>query len=183
MKKTLIIHPKDDSTSFLEVVYKNIENKTVVTGGISKQALKTMIEEHDRVMMMGHGSPHGLFSIGNFHNTQGGLIIDHTMVRYLEKKDDNVFIWCNADQFVNHFKLKGFYSGMFISEVIEANYCGVFGTNQELIDESNYSFVNIISNYINDNKQTIYDKVRNEYGLLAENNPVALYNNNRLYCN
>jgi len=183
MKKTLVIHPKDNSTTFLEHVYQNIENKTVVTGGITKHALKTMIEEHDRVMMMGHGSPQGLFSIGNFHNTQGGLIIDHTMVKYLDEKDDNVFIWCNADMFVNHFKLKGFYSGMFISEVIEADYCKVFGTDQEIIDESNMSFVNIISNYINEDKKSIYEKVRNEYGLLAETNPVALYNNHRLYCN
>lgn len=181
--KTLVIHPKDNSTSFLEVVYKNIENKTVVTGGISKNSLKTMIQEHDRVMMMGHGSPQGLFSVGNFYNTQGGLIIDHTMVRYLDEKDDNVFIWCNADMFVNHFKLKGFYSGMFISEVIEANYCGVLGTDQELIDESNYSFVNIISNHITNNKSVIFENVKKEYGLLAETNPVALYNNNRLYYN
>jgi hypothetical protein len=53
--------------------------------------------------------------------------------------------------------------------------------SQEVVDESNYGFVNIIAKYINNNKQLIYENVKNEYGLIAENNPVALYNNNRLY--
>ena len=35
--------------------------------------------------------------------------------------------------------------------------------------------------YINNDKQLIHENVKNEYGLIAENNPVALYNNNRLF--
>ena len=64
--KTLIVHPKDDSTFFLDIVYKNIPNKTIITGGITKTELKELIKSHDRVMMMGHGSPGGLFSVGQF---------------------------------------------------------------------------------------------------------------------
>jgi len=97
--KTLIVHPKDDTTSFLDIVYTPIPNKTVITGGISKEDLRELIEQHDRVMMMGHGSPGGLFSVGQFKDTHG-FIIDHTMVPLLEKKDNSVFIWCNADMFV-----------------------------------------------------------------------------------
>jgi hypothetical protein len=103
------------------------------------------------------------------------------MVPALNEKDNSVFIWCNADKFVNTFKLKGFYSGMFISEVGEAYYCGLPGTEQEQVDESNFKFVNIISKYINEDKNIIHEKVTKEYGLIAEENPVALYNNNRLY--
>jgi hypothetical protein len=180
--KTLVIHPKDKSTDFLETVYKNIENKTVVRGGMSKTEVDEMIQNHDRVMMMGHGLPYGLMSVGQFHGTHG-LIIDETTVKYLKEKDNSVFIWCNADQFVNHFKLKGFYSGMFISEVGEANCCGISKPNQDMVDISNDTFVNIISHYINEDKQVIHDKVTKEYGLLAIDNPVALYNNTRLYIN
>jgi hypothetical protein len=72
---------------------------------------------------------------------------------------------------------------MFISEVGEATYCGLPGMDQETVDESNYGFVNIISKYINDNKENIYENVRNEYGIIASDNPVALYNYNRLYIN
>ena len=178
--KTLIVHPEDSSTSFLEIVYKTIENKTVITGGITKTELYKLIMEHDRIMMMGHGSPGGLFSVGKFENS-GAYIIDQTTISYLKPKTDSVFIWCNADKFVDMYKLRGFYSGMFISEVSEAYYCGLPGTKQEVVDESNYGFCDIISKYINEDKDIIYENVKKEYGLIAENNPVALYNNNRLY--
>jgi hypothetical protein len=182
--KTLIIHPADESTTFLDIVYKNIPNKTVVKGGCSKMDVMNLIKEHDRVMMMGHGSPGGLFSIGQFDNCgakYGGYIIDQSMVPLLKEKDNSVFIWCNADKFVNVFGLLGFYSGMFISEVGEALYCGLPGTQQGEVDESNYGFVNIVGKYINEDKNVIYENVMKEYGIIAEENPVALYNHNRLY--
>jgi len=72
---------------------------------------------------------------------------------------------------------------MFISEVGEAYYCGLPGTKQDVVDESNYGFCHILAECINENVDTIYEKVKNEYGLIAESNPVALYNNNRLYLN
>lgn len=178
--KTLVIHPQDPSTTFLEIVYANVENKTVITGGISKGEVMKLIMEHDRIMMMGHGSPGGLFGVGAFTNC-GGYIIDQSSIPYLVNKKDNVFIWCNADKFVDMYELKGFYSGMFISEVGEAYYCGLPGTDQEQVDESNYGFVNIISKYINEDTNTIHENVKREYGLIAEENPVALYNHNRLY--
>lgn len=178
--KTLIIHPEDSSTSFLEIVYEPIKNKTVITGGMSKNDLIKQIEKHDRIMMMGHGSPGGLFSVGNFENS-GAYIVDQNMVPYLRTKNQNVYIWCNADKFVDMYKLKGFYSGMFISEVGEAYYCGLPGTKQEVVDESNFGFCEIISKYINETTNVIYENVKKEYGLIANENPVALYNNNRLY--
>jgi len=178
--KTLIIHPKDESTFFLDIVYKNVPNKTVVTGGITRIELVNLIESHDRIMMLGHGTPDGLLSIGQFPDP-GWFIIDRWMAPLLETKENNVFIWCNADQFVNKYKLKGFYSGMFISEVGEAYYCGLPGTSQDLVDESNYGFCEILGEHINESKDIIYDTVREEYGKIASTNPVALYNHKRLY--
>ncbi len=178
--KTLIIHPEDESTSFLDIVYKNIPNKTVITGGCSKADVQQLIREHDRIMMMGHGSPAGLFSVGMFQYSNG-YIIDHNTAPILKNKDNSVFIWCNADKYVQTLGLKGFYSGMFISEIEEADYCGIPGTDQELIDESNFGFCNIISKYINEDKNVIHENVLKEYGVIAENNPVALYNHMRLY--
>ena len=70
---------------------------------------------------------------------------------------------------------------MFISEVGEAEYCKVYGTDQEIVDESNYGFVNIIGKHINQDKTLIHENVRKEYGVIAESNPVAYYNNSRLY--
>jgi hypothetical protein len=178
--RTLIVHPKDPSTTFLNVVYKNIPNKTVIDGGISKSELVDLIESHDRVMMMGHGSPGGLFAVGEFTD-KSAYIIDQSIVPSLLKKDNNVFIWCNADKFVEVYGLKGFYSGMFISEVGEATYCGIPGMDQETVDESNYGFVEIISKFIVEDTKTIHENVLKEYAVIAENNPIAFYNYNRLY--
>ena len=178
--KTLIIHPADPSTSFLDIVYESVQDKTLITCGVSKGDLIRLINEHDRVMMMGHGSPAGLFAVGQFKNV-GAYIIDQSMIPYLKQKHNNVYIWCNADKFVDVFGLKGFYSGMFISEVGEANYCGLPGMSQEIVDESNYGFCNIVAKYINEDKELIHENVKKEYGMIAESNPVALYNNNRLY--
>ena len=179
---TLIIHPHDPSTLFLKTIYESIPNKTLVDGFVTKDELWSMVDSHDRVMMMGHGSPLGLFSVGQFYGVHpSGYIIDHTFVELLRKKTNNVFIWCNADIFVERFELEGFYTGMFISEVDEATYCGVFGTDQELIDGSNNGFCNIIAKYINEDKTIIHENVLKEYGEIANQNPVAYYNNLRLY--
>ncbi len=66
---------------------------------------------------MGHGSPKGLFGI-NFNRS---YVIDEDTVDSLQYKKC-IFIWCHADQFVKEHNLKGFHSGMFISEVGEIGY-------------------------------------------------------------
>ena len=178
--KTLIIHPKDKSTQFLDIVYNPIPNKTIITGGVSQEELIKLIEEHDRVMMCGHGSPYGLFAVGQFPDTKG-YVIGANMVEELSKKDNSIFIWCNADQFVNFHKLKGFFSGMFISEVGEAYYCGLPGTKQDEVNESNFGFCNLLSECINEPQEVMYNTIKTNYGKIAEENSVALYNHNRLY--
>jgi hypothetical protein len=162
-EKTLIIHPKDNSTDFLKGIYKNIPNITLITEGKSKNEIKQLIEKHDRIMMMGHGSSNGLFAVGDWPDKHS-YIIDESIVNILSKKDNSVFIWCNADGFVNKFKLKGFFSGMFISE-------------------SNYGFVNIVSEHIYKPQDEMYNQITNKYNILAKYNKVASYNSIRLYLN
>lgn len=178
--KTLIIHPKDKSTDFLKPIYKNIPNKTLVTGGNTKDELKDLILKHDRTIMLGHGCPYGLFGVGQFPDTKG-LIIDKTFVDVLSK-GENIYIWCNSDKFVNGNNLKGFFSGMFISEVGESMYCGV-PNKQSVVDESNNTFSLILSKYVTESVDTIYKKVRREYGCITDTNEVAKYNHERLYVN
>jgi len=131
---------------------------------------------------MGHGSPNGLFSVGNF-TTKSPYIIGSHCVELLQQNDSNVYIWCNADKFVQKYLLKGFYTGMFISEVAEANYCGVYDTTQDMVDESNDLFAEVLGNHINEDKYTIYKQVRSGYGDIIKHNPVANYNWKRLYVN
>ena len=173
--KNLIIHPEDTSTDFLKAIYINANNATIINNDINKKQLKQLITEHDRIIMLGHGSPEGLFSYSN-----SGFIIDDTTVKMLRNKEC-ISIWCNADEFMNKHKLNGFYSGMFISEVIEANICGLPNISQETITTSNDYFAKLLGEVINEPLDVINEHVKINYELLARSNSIALYNYNRLY--
>ena len=185
--KTLVIHPKDTSTDFLSPIYAGLENVTLVTGGWSQTQIQEAIQTHDQVMMMGHGSPSGLFSVGQFsiENPYSSHVIGASMVEALSQKDNNIFIWCNADQFVTKHGLKGFYSGMFVSEVGEAFYCGVKTFDQASVDESNDTFARQLGECLGATRapDQIFDQIRGQYGLLAETNAIDKYNHQRLYLN
>lgn len=178
--KTLIVHPQDPTTDFLKPIYANIENKTLITSGVSKNELRQLIIEHDRIICCGHGSPEGLLSVGQFLGVNSD-IIDDTMVDILSQKKDNIFVWCNADQFVERNGLEGFYSGMFISEIQEAWYFNFYDLDRNAITESNEMFAHIVSKYINHPLDVLHKNVIKEYGLLANSNPIAKFNHERLY--
>lgn len=167
--KTLVIHPSDRSTDFLKPIYegKGWTEVTKRTGEISEYETRKLIREHDRIIMMGHGHPNGLFFTH----------INPSMVDELRKKEC-VCIWCNADQFVNRYGLHGFYTGMFISEVGEARYFDII-SDQAKIDYSNYLFVLAV-------RHTIESKDLNEVLKECKNTyvgecPVIHYNSERLY--
>lgn len=181
MKKILVIHPQDPSTDFLKPIYKGLENTTVVTDGpewIPDKIIKA-IREHDQVLMMGHGYPGGLFGIG-FKRTH---VINVDCVEALSEKDNSIFIWCNADAFVSKYNLKGFYTGMFVSETGEALYCGLGHTRQHVVDESNNIFAKELGSILLETMEPkeIHRRIYDVYGVLAKNNPVASYNHSRLY--
>jgi len=182
--RTLIIHPADKSTDFLIPIYMNLksfpdfDDVTIIRGGVTRAEVDQEIIKHDRIMMMGHGSPGGLFAVGKFYGE--GYIISHGTADLLRDKEC-IFIWCNADKFVETHNLKGLYSGMFISEIGEADYCGLPGTPQDIVDESNDVFAKELGLVAERSLDEIYECIKNSYGILAEDNPVAKYNHNRLY--
>jgi hypothetical protein len=121
--KRLILHPDDRSTDFLKPIYSQLENTTVITGGLRRQSeIHELIQSHDQVIMLGHGFSDGLLSVRQFGLNP--FIIDARCARYLSEKDSNIFIWCYASDFVTKHQLKGYCSGMFISEELEALYHG-----------------------------------------------------------
>ncbi len=178
--KTLILHPADSSTIFLSRLYCDLPNKTVITGGISKADLQKKIQLFPRLILCGHGSNNGLFSVGQF--PEGPYIIDETMVSLLRNKDNTIYIWCNADQFVRRHGLIGFHTGMFLSQMSECLYFSV-QCSEEDITESNNGFANIVFRHIDAPPIICYKKVLVEYGQLAQKNPVARFNHSRLYLN
>ena len=178
--KTLVIHPDDKSTDFLCPIYQTIQDKTVLRNGFTKDEIKEQIKEYDRIIMLGHGSPDGLFAVGQF-KTDNSYIIDSSSTDILAEKEENVYIWCHANKFVEKLDLKGFYTGMFVSEILEALYCELPLVEQKVVDESNDGFSKIVSNHINDSKSDIYTNTIKEYQIIANRNLVAAYNIIRIY--
>lgn len=182
MKKNgyiLVVHPADKSTDFLYPIYENLKNKKVIRGGITKDELKNIVKDASRCIFMGHGTPMGLMSVGQFKGDIRGYIIDDSFAPILKDKEC-IFIWCHANRFVEKHQLKGFSTSMFCSEYSECHYEGVRYVKKGQVEESNDAFASIVGSHINSSIKTLHKSVIREYGVLAEVNPVAAYNNSRL---
>jgi hypothetical protein len=167
--KTLVIHPKDKSTYFLSYIYKD-KDFTVLTDNIGNSKKRKLLKEYDRIIMLGHGSKYGLFG----HKK---IIISSNDVATLREKSI-IAIWCNADEFVKKYNLKGFYTGMFISEVDEAYNEGIINVDFREIEKSNSDFAKILGKYLDD--EDILEKVKAHY---SDNNLIVNFNRDRLFFN
>lgn len=183
----LVIHPDDRSTDFLDPSYADIP-ATVLTTQRDMFNLRANMRSHDRIIMMGHGSPGGLMMpIGTIHGVD---VVDGELKKYSQyslgssfvdilKTKSIVAVWCNADKFVVPHDLHGFYTGMVISELSEANFCGVHGCNQEQLDESDTLFsiaLNAAIKVQSPESVKIFKEIYNN-----PKNPIMAYNFQRIY--
>ena len=165
--KTLVIHPTDSTTDFLKNIYSE-RGWTVINTNPSTKLLKQQIKDHDRIIMLGHGSDKGLFGFNR-------MLIDSTLV-YLLREKICVCVWCNADKFVENYKLKGFYTGMIISEYEEAlMYC--VKASIDTLDESNILLANVIRYAIESKDILLEAKLR----YTSKTNYVIMFNEQNLF--
>ncbi len=142
-KNILVIHPKDYTTDFLSVVYDAMECSVIRKADVSKKYLKEQIKSHEIIIMLGHGCKDGLFG-------KNRLLIDSQFVYLLRDKICHC-IWCNANEFVEKYKLKGNFSGMIISEIDEALMFSIKVLYGEL-NQSNFMFAAALrKNILGDN--------------------------------
>ena len=178
--KTLVIHPQDITTDFLRPIYTNIKRKTVLTKNVSRSKLLAAVRSHDMIIMLGHGSPSGLFNVSGIGKDI--MVVGESLVEELRGKQ-LIAIWCNADKFIERHNLTALYSGMFISEIREAVYCGVQG-DQAMVDKSNSTFAALLGNMLVESPsdlKTVHSLVGESYEELGEVNAVAKYNSDRWY--
>lgn len=179
--KTLVIHPEDKSTDFLKPIYTNIKRKTVLTKNVSRDKLLAAVRSHDTIIMLGHGSSNGLFNVSGIG--KGIWAVGESMVEELRRDKQLIAIWCNANKFIERHQLPALYSGMFISEVSEARYCGVQG-DQAMVDESNNAFAALLGRTLGEvptDLKTVHSLVGESYEELGEVNAVAKYNSDRWF--
>lgn len=178
--QTLIIHPQDETTDFLCQIYGSITTKTVVRKFRNSEEIIELIHMADLVIMCGHGSSSGLLCGGSEDSC---YIVDETLVSALKRKSNNIFLWCNAAEFVMEHDLCGLFSGMFISEVSEAMMFGI-EASRAVVEESNQIFAEILRHVIlsHNHITAMHSEVVVAYSALARTgNPIAAYNCARLY--
>lgn len=89
--------------------------------------------EEDTLIMCGHGSPEGLFDPGLM--ARGNLAAIARNPPYLVDADNApsirarrvVGVWCYASSFAESAGLRGFFTGMFVSNPLEASFVGCPG--------------------------------------------------------
>jgi len=169
IKNTVVIHPSgDDSTQFLRLVYGRWPARALE---VEDSALTEFLGNY-RVVAMGHGFQCGLF------DASYKCILSDEHASALKKGVENVFIWCYASDFMRAHDLKGFATGMFISEVREADFFGVPASEDE-INASNDLFASIVGDCLHFPSATIYERVLRDY--VIPGNKVVEYNRARMY--
>jgi hypothetical protein len=171
--KTLVIHPKDPTTDFLQDIYADLVTRddwTLLRESIEDSELRNKIKSHDRIIMLGHGCHLGLYC-----PNKSKLIIEDSHADILSGKK-LVGIWCYANMFFEFHGLLGIYSGMMISEMPEANLLGVDCSRLQ-IDVSNARYTRAVRKAIFD--PFPIERFRQMYR--SERNPVIMYNQDLFY--
>ncbi len=167
---TLVIHPIDYTTDFLSEIYDGKGWDVISNPQLRPVDLCEAISAHERIIMLGHGTPQGLLG-------ERGYMIDKRLVPLLREKRI-VAIWCHANQFIERYRLNAFYSGMFISEVVEARFEGIYDVDEETVETSNYLFSTTLGKHIDSGN--VLESVKNEY---IGKDSVTKFNRDRLYEN
>lgn len=176
MNNILVIHPKDPSTDFLKEIYSDIE-VDIIDGICSNEFIVEQIKTHDRVFMMGHGSSLGLFG------KNGGYVINSSpeIIEALNEKQNNVYIWCHANEFVENNNLKGFATGMIISEYEEAYFYNIIPKKGD-VEYSNQQFASCVKQVINLNDSKLMcEGVKNNYQNINDNEIIEFNSENIYY--
>ena len=93
--KTLVIHPIDPTTHFLEKIYEG-KDWTILRPGksssvmhVSKKDIKEAIKDHDRIVMLGHGTQDGLLG-STTQEWPVRFAIDSSLVKFVDVLTDNI---------------------------------------------------------------------------------------------
>lgn len=145
----LVIHPKDQSTDFLKILYEGREDVRLIDGYTSSKEIRHLLNHvhpGETVLLLGHGCPDGLFAL---EENCYRLINMHGFSYYL-RKHFVVGVFCFVNQFAEKECLFGLFTGMVISEKTEAETINVNMTQEEL-DRENVKFAARLRKLLDEN--------------------------------
>lgn len=145
----IVVHPTDPSTRCLSPIYESLPdvrffNSLKQRAEILEAIRKAPLDEP--VFLLGHGTPAGLLDM-----YEGGLVINSGDAGLLSGRPNLCGIWCYASTYAARHRLKGFFSGMFVSEYGEALSCGVDASPSE-IEDRNWDFAGRFGNLLREGK-------------------------------
>ena len=126
MSDTLVIHPYDESTEMLKYVYEGHCFDVCDDPNVTQEALRKSIAAHDTIIMLGEGTGTGLAYPSAIHGLKPGpdgrlFMIDDSFAPLLQEKR-TISMWCFSDRYFKRNRIKGFHTGMIISERQEAEF-------------------------------------------------------------
>lgn len=186
-KKTLVIHPQDPSTDCLGAIYEGRGWTVIRDLDTPNEEVVRQIQAHDRIILLGHGTPNGLLA-GSMVKLSNGKEVFHQFSHYiidgshaaLLRERETISIWCHSDAYFRLFKAgHGLHTGMIISEVSEERYClGRAVLDEEQMAENMELFCGTFAKYIDLPPVEMKRKVLEEY---VGDDEVTSYNRERIF--
>ena len=130
-----VVHPNDRTTAVLKGLYEG-QNVCLLDERMTNAEIRHGLHRADPfepLMLLGHGSDRGLFSrIDDTQENFDRILVGKHHLYYLRRQHRIIGIWCHADLFARQYHLCGLFTGMFISEMAEAEEYGVLTNPEEL---------------------------------------------------
>lgn len=134
----IVIHANDPTTKVLSLLYEERKDCCLhIDESSTNSQVIHAVKDADSVMMLGHGNPFGLFSAPDRKGQYKRHLISERHVNFLRGKTC-IGIWCYANEFAGHYRLKGLFSGMIISEVQEAVDNHIEASKEEIDSEMEF---------------------------------------------
>lgn len=137
----------DVDTRVLRELWKGIDGIRVLefngSSLIDRDGIrKALEEEKDTLLICGHGDRFGCYS-----PTFSGYVFGSRELEYVRARNV-IGIWCNASSFARDNNVKGFFTSMFVSNTLEAAYCGLESPGMDVITESEVKFMRKVCSLI-----------------------------------
>lgn len=139
----------DTDTAVLRNLWNGMPDVKVVEIGKFTRNARRMVDEAiaqetEMLVMCGHGTPEGLIN-PNFTDYDRYLIDRRN--KDLIRAKSIVGIWCHAKDFAERYGVRGFWSSMFISNLMEAHYNHIYNTDSGTITHDETMFC-LFTNYL-----------------------------------
>ena len=139
----------DTDTAVLRNLWNGMPDVKVVEIGKFTRNARRMVneaiaQETEMLVMCGHGTPEGLIN-PNFTDYDRYLVDRHN--KNLIRAKSIVGIWCHARDFAERYGVRGFWSSMFISNLMEAHYNHIYNTDAGTITHDETMFC-LFTNYL-----------------------------------